>query len=220
MSRNHLALILLLAPAAAAAQIGNPAGMGADTKMAAPGEPAPHQTNNTDRLFAQLLASGGKAEVELGQLAAERAGGEPVRAFGKRMAQDHDKGNAQLMELADAAKIPLPDALTPEDQALREKLAGLQGAAFDDAYMRAQITAHQKTAQLLSWELSNGQDKQMQQFAGKLLPVVMDHLAEANRIAAALTGAADRMAPDMPAEKPAVSPPVDPATRPPVPDQP
>jgi putative membrane protein len=59
---------IVLAGFSALAQIGNPAGMGVDTKMARPGIPAPHQTNNQDRLFAQLAASGGLAEIELGRL--------------------------------------------------------------------------------------------------------------------------------------------------------
>jgi putative membrane protein len=50
------------------AQIGYPAGMAPDTRKDAPGQPAPHQTNYQDRLFAQLAAAGA-AEVEFGKLA-------------------------------------------------------------------------------------------------------------------------------------------------------
>jgi predicted outer membrane protein len=31
-----------------------------------------------------------------------------VRQFGERMIQDHSKANKQLMDLATAAKVPLP----------------------------------------------------------------------------------------------------------------
>lgn len=187
MRRTMLLFPLVLA-SPALAQMGNPAGMEADTRMQAPGDPVPHQTNNQDRLFARLAATGGKAEVELAKLAGEQGSTDPVREFAARMAQDHGKGNEQLNELAKAAQIPLPDELSPEDNAMREKLGKLEGEGFDRAYMQGQVVAHQKTAQLLSWEISQGQDAEMQKFAAAMLPMVLDHLEEARQIVAALNG--------------------------------
>lgn len=62
---------VVLAGSSALGQIGNPAGMGVDTRMARPGVPAPHQTNNQDRLFAQLATAGGllKSSSEILQAA-------------------------------------------------------------------------------------------------------------------------------------------------------
>jgi putative membrane protein len=96
---------------AAAAQIGNPAGLGADTKMEKPGVPAPHQTNNQDRLFAQLAAAGGMAEVEFGKMTDTRAMAASVKEFARMMVTDHTGANDRLKALADTAKIPLPDKL-------------------------------------------------------------------------------------------------------------
>jgi putative membrane protein len=72
MRRVAIALGLAVLPVSAVmAQIGNPAGMAPDTRLEAPGKPAPNQTNYQNRLFAQLAAGGGMAEVEFGNLAAE-----------------------------------------------------------------------------------------------------------------------------------------------------
>jgi putative membrane protein len=68
----------------------------------------------------------------------------------------------------------------------------MQGDAFDQDYIRGQITAHQETAQLVEYEIGSGQDWRLKAFASQTLPVVMQHLEMAQKIAAQLTGAASR----------------------------
>jgi putative membrane protein len=183
-----MAAILVAGPAVA--QIGNPAGVEAGTKQAAPGIPAPHETNNADRLFARLAATGGKAEVELGHLAEQKAAATSVKDFARMMVEDHSKANQKLAELAKTAGIPLPDGLDPDHQAVREKLEKLTGAEFDTAYILAQIVDHQKTVQLLQWEIGSGQDAPLQKFAAETLPIVLGHLRHAQFVASELTGQA------------------------------
>jgi putative membrane protein len=192
MYRFASAAAFVLIATSATAQMGNPGFWGADTRMEKPGQPAPHQTNNTDRLFAQLAAAGGLAEVEFAKLAGQRNGGKPVKDFADLMVRDHDAANAKLKNLADAAKIPLPDKISQDDIDVRKRLDPLKGAAFDVAYIKTQIVDHQKTVQLLEWEIDSGEDAQLQRFAAETLPKVLHHLELAQQIHAELTGAALR----------------------------
>ncbi|MEZ2223481.1 DUF4142 domain-containing protein [Rhizobium sp. RCC_161_2] len=160
--------------------------------MSKPSVPAPDQTNNQDRLFAQLATAGGLAETEFGKMAAGKAKTDVVRQFASMTIRDHDDANAKLKTLVDDARIPVPTALDPDHQAVRDQLAKLSGAAFDEAYIKAQIVEHQKTAQLLAWEISMGEDVKLQQFAAAMLPIVVDHLQWAQHINASLTGSAVR----------------------------
>jgi putative membrane protein len=180
------AAILMAAPVPA--QIGNPAGVEAGTQQAVPGTPAPHETNNTDQLFARLAAIGGKAEVDLGQLAQQKGTDPAVKEFARMMVQDHSKANDKLMELASAANIPLPTGFDPDHQALRDKHEKLSGADFDVAYMLGQIEEHQKTVLLLQWEIGSGQNAPLQKFAAETLSTVVAHLRRAQFIASELTG--------------------------------
>lgn len=197
MYRHHIILFggLMLLSGSAVAQIGNPAGMGVDTRMSKPGIPAPHQTNNQDRLFAQLAAAGGVAEVELGNLASGKAKADAVKQFAEMMVRDHTDANGKLKSLADAAKIPIPTGLDPDHQVVRDRLDKLTGDVFDVAYIKAQIVDHQKTAQLLAWEISLGEDGEIQRLAASMLPTVLDHLRRAQEINGMLTGAAIRVPP-------------------------
>jgi putative membrane protein len=172
----------------AAAQLGNPGTATPGTGQAAPGIPAPHQTNVTDRLFARLAATGGKAEVGLAQLAEQKAVSSAVKDFARMMGEDHSKANDKLAALAQAAGIPLPGDLDPDHKAVREKLEKVSGADFDAAYILAQIEDHQKTVQLLEWEIGSGEDAPLQQFAAETLPIVLGHLRRAQEVASQLTG--------------------------------
>jgi putative membrane protein len=172
-----------------AAAPGNPATTPAGTPHTAPGTPAPDQLNDSDRLFSDALAAGGMAEVEAGKLASRVTGNAMVRQFGELMIQDHSKANKQLMEVAAAAKVALPGGPDTEHRAMQQQLEQLHGAAFDVAYVGGQIQGHARTIQLLEYEIGSGQNPRLIDFASETLPVVMEHLAMAQRLNAELTGA-------------------------------
>jgi putative membrane protein len=179
----------MLIAAPCAAQIGNPAGMTSGTPVSEPGTPAPHYPNAQDRLFVHLAATGGMAEVQAAKLAAAKSQNSGVSRFARMMADEHSKANERLTGLARKANVPVPAELDPDHKAALAELDQLSGAQFDRAYMQAQLVDHQKTVQILQWELSNGQDSQLQQLAAEMLPSVLHHLQMVQAIMADLTGA-------------------------------
>jgi putative membrane protein len=173
-------LVLLAAPALA--QSGNPAGMTLGT--------GPQQPNNADRVFVHAAAIGGMAEVEFGRLAEQKGQSDAVKEFGRRMVEDHGKANERLTSLAKEDGIAVPDDLDAEHQAMRDRLESLSGAEFDLAYLQGQVVDHQKTAQLLEYEIGSGQDIELKSFAAEILPLVLQHLRTAQDLQAELTGKA------------------------------
>ncbi len=55
---------------------------------------------HADRMFLEQAAAGGLMEVQLGQLAAQKASDPQVKQFGQRMVDDHTKANDQLKTVA------------------------------------------------------------------------------------------------------------------------
>jgi len=177
-----LALGLALAAQPAAAQMGNPGFMAPGTKLEPSGIPAPHQPNNDDRLFVQLVGEGGLAEVALAELAATKATTDSVKDFANRMRADHGAANEKLASLAKAVGVDPPSELNGEHQAMKHDLEGMAAADFELTYMRGQVVDHQKTAQLLAWEIGSGQEPDLQRFAASALPTVLEHLSMARSI--------------------------------------
>jgi putative membrane protein len=169
---------------------GNPGGMLPTTRESAPGKPAPHQINQADRTFVRALALGGLAEVDLAKLAAQKAPDDAVKDFAQRMLKDHSEANDRLASLARTNGIALPDQFDSEQRSMRNRLQQAGKTEFDHAYISGQITDHQKTVQLLEYQIGSGENEDLKQFASDTLPIVLDHLRMAQSIAAAISGAA------------------------------
>jgi putative membrane protein len=182
--------LFLVAPTGAFAQIGNPAGMTPDVRHTQPGVPAPNQPNTQDRLFVQLVGAGGLAETENGKLAETKGASTAVKAFGHRMVEDHAEANARLASLAKQSGIALPAEPDADQKAMRGRLENLPAGSFDMAYLQGQLIDHQKTAQLLQWEIAFGQDAALQRFAMDSLPTVLEHLQAVQAMLADLRGTA------------------------------
>jgi putative membrane protein len=141
-----------------------------------------------DLRFLREAAGGGFAEVALGKLAVDQAHNPEVRAFGKRMMDDHGMGNEQLMTLAEDKKVELPSEIPAEAKQTGERLAALSGAAFDREFMKVMVADHEKVVAAFEEESISGGDNDVKRFAAQALPMLRDHLTQAQRIQAALKG--------------------------------
>ncbi len=136
-----------------------------------------------DHKFVKEAAQGGMAEVELGQLAQQKAASAEVKQFGQRMVDDHTKANDRLKELASSKGINLPDSPNAKQKALKERLSKLSGEQFDKAYMTNMLQDHKKDIAEFQSESNSGRDVDVKNFATQTLPTLRDHLKEAQSVA-------------------------------------
>jgi putative membrane protein len=136
-----------------------------------------------DRQFIMKAGEGGKAEVELGQLAKDKASSQSVKEFGQRMVDDHTKANRQLEALAGQKGITLPDKLDAKHRALKSRLEKLSGSEFDRAYMHEMVQDHTKDVAEFQRESSAAKDPDVKSFASETLPTLKQHLSLAKRTA-------------------------------------
>jgi putative membrane protein len=179
------ALLAAVSAPLIAQQTGNPAVLSPDTPKAEIGKPD-GRMNTVDQIVLRQAALGGMTEVQLGQLAAQRASSDAVKQFANRMVEDHGKSNQRVTRLAKAGGVPLPKEPDPDQKAVRAQLEKLSGPSFDVAYMASQVGDHQKTAHLLEHAITGGQNPDTKAFATDTLPVVLKHLEQARQIHASL----------------------------------
>lgn len=177
---------MLLAPAALAQLTGNPAGLSPDTPGIESATPATSHANSQDKLFVRQAALGNRAEIELAKLAQGKARDASVKEFAQRMQREHSASLDQLTKAGRPARMDLPKMLDAEQQRIRSELERRPAEEFDAAFLAAQIEAHQRTANLLLWHLSFGQNAELIDYSAKTLPTVLDHLEHAKRSHAAL----------------------------------
>jgi putative membrane protein len=135
-----------------------------------------------DTMFAMAAARGGVAEVEMGKLAAEKAGNADVKAFGQQMADDHGKANEKLKSVAEKQNLTLPGTMTAKHQAMYNMLKTKTGAEFDKAYVDAMVKDHEEDVKAFQREADKGKDEQIKAFASETLSVIQGHLEKIKAI--------------------------------------
>jgi putative membrane protein len=148
------------------------------------------QLTGSDREFVRKAAEGGLAEVELGQLATQKASSPDVKQFGQRMVTDHTQANDQLKQIALQKGITVPTSLNAKDAATKQRLEGLSGAAFDRAYMQHMVKDHTKDVNEFQNEANNGKDSDVKSFASQTAPKLQEHLSMAQTVAGQTRGSA------------------------------
>ncbi len=149
------------------------------TANAAPEAQSAQQSATDDAQFAKDASSGNIAEVKLGELAQRRGDTPAVREFGRWMVIDHTMAENILQGVSKHANMPLATAPTSAQQATMTRLDGLHGAQFDRDYIDAMVKDHRMTIRTFETESQSGQNGQLKNYAGRLLPVLKQHLAEA-----------------------------------------
>ena len=171
-----VALVYVFTAAGNASQ--NPA---AKPKTALPGE----KPASEGAPFIGTAAMDSLAEVELGRLAAQRASSADVKRFAQKMATEHSKALDELKAMASQKNVVLATELDRQHREFRDKLATLEGAAFDSAYMDQMATAHLKSVALFQQEAREGQDHDIKKWAARTLPMLQEHLKAASSLKAA-----------------------------------
>jgi len=137
----------------------------------------------SDMEFATMAAQGGIAEVQMAQLAQQKATGKDVQKYAKQMIKDHTKANNNLMKIAAKKQMTLPTTPNAEQMQMMSQLQQASGAEFDRMYIQmAGIDSHQKMQGLFQSEISGGTDADLKSFASKTLPTVQKHLRMAQEM--------------------------------------
>jgi len=140
-----------------------------------------------DQEFAVKASMAGRHEVALGKLVADRASDSEVKAFGKRMVQDHSRAGEDLSKITSKLGISVP---AEDDASFKEtyaKLSNLKGKEFDRAYMSEMVAGHSKVATEVDSYAKGGGNADLKGWATKAAPVVHDHLQMAQGIEARIS---------------------------------
>ena len=132
--------------------------------------------------FVTEAASGGMMEVQLGEMAMEKASSEEVKDFGQTMVDDHSKANEELKQLASSNNLTIPETLTDKHQKTVDKLSELSGEEFDQEYMKTMVKDHKKDISKFEKAAEKADNTELQAWAQKTLDVLKQHHQKAEDI--------------------------------------
>jgi putative membrane protein len=134
-----------------------------------------------DQVFVTKALQGSMAEIELADMAIAKSTNPRVKEFAEQMKKDHTATQAHLAQAASREGVQQPTGLTPMQQATKDELSALQGAAFDRAYMRHMVHDHEKEVALFTAKSRTG-DGDVAAIANRQVTVLHEHLEMAREV--------------------------------------
>ena len=138
---------------------------------------------SADKDWIEDQLEDGQAEIQLAQLASERATNPQVKEFAQMMVKDHQMAADELKQAASAANVQVNPSIEPDNdhKNLREDLSKMTGRDFDRKYMDAMVEEHQEAVNELE-KKADSDNTHVRGWASKTLPTVRQHLEHAKQI--------------------------------------
>jgi putative membrane protein len=132
----------------------------------------------TDAEFVQTVATSDAFEIQSSELAAQHAARPQVKEFAAMMVREHRGTTSELTALLPSLSLAAPSPQFDATQtASLESLRGQSGAAFDDAYLDAQVAAHENVVRAFESYLAGAPAGPLRDWATSTLPKVRTHLS-------------------------------------------
>src|ERR1700761_3553058 len=112
--------------------------------MNGPAAAGPNAGPSMDKEFVKKAIEGNMAEVQMGQLALEKSSDDQVKQFAQRMVDDHTKMLDQMKPVAEQMGVKIPGGPSKGQMKSMDKMKGLSGEAFDQAYIKEMVKDHKK----------------------------------------------------------------------------
>ncbi len=156
---------------------------------------APHaQTADkpSDPQIAHIAYTAGVIDVENAKLAISKSGNKEVVSFAEDMVRDHEAVNTQALDLVKKLKVTPEDndtskALSKAADDERAKLAKLDGASFDKAYVDNEVAYHkQVNGALTTLLIPSASNAELKALLETGLKIFQGHQQHAEHVAATL----------------------------------
>ncbi len=139
--------------------------------------------NASDKAFVMKAAKGGLMEVDLGNMAQQKAENQRIKDFGSMMVKDHSAANDELKNLASAKGITLnTDSLKNTYKDHAATMEKMEAKAFDKHYAGMMVDDHKKDISEFEKESKDAKDADLKAWVNKTLPTLKMHLDSAQAI--------------------------------------
>jgi len=130
--------------------------------------------------FIQTVAASDAFEIQSSELATQRGSRQDVKDFAAQMVTGHRQTTQELTQLTSANNLPAPTPqLNATQQTSLDNLRNQTGQAFDDAYLDAQVAAHENAVRTFEQYAASGEAGPLRDWAQRTLPNLRQHLQHA-----------------------------------------
>ncbi len=133
------------------------------------------QTAIDAEAFVAQAASSNMFEIQSSEYVLEQGASGNVATFAQAMIADHTMATQNLVAAAATDGVEVPAQMAPAHQQKLEALQTTPAVQRDDAYVTAQVLAHQEAVALISAYAEGGEEGALRDFAAATLPALESH---------------------------------------------
>jgi putative membrane protein len=179
MLQQHLSL---------AVQVGNQVGADSTTVVAGPNNPNQPGGGNqgnvrADAEFIRDAGADNTMQIELAQLARNRAKNSSVRNYAERELEEHQRMQSRWITMATNNGFPLKSGMGSNHRAKVEQLRKANGNNVDRTYMTLMVQQHSDEVSYWQKEGRDSQSPQVRRLVNQDLPSLEQHFNQAKQIA-------------------------------------
>jgi putative membrane protein len=159
-----------------------------------PGEatpaPAAREEAEGDLALVKKVHEANQKEIELGQLASDKARSEQVKSYARKLVSDHKAADRQLMSYADkkgmTSRLEQAAAATPvtpdTSVDMKARLMGETGEEFDHDFVATMVDEHDKAIEMVRSARDAATDPQFRHIFDGMLPKLEHHRKMAQQL--------------------------------------
>jgi putative membrane protein len=122
---------------------------------------APHSF--VDQAFVKIVLERDMAEIQLGQLAQQKAQSDDVKALGQQIVDSRTKLDDGFKAIAKGINVSQPKDLSKKDKQTIAKLQGLSGPQFDEEYIKVLLNDQRRDRNDFQVESGQAEDPNVKQ---------------------------------------------------------
>ncbi|WP_210463857.1 DUF4142 domain-containing protein [Rufibacter roseolus] len=132
--------------------------------------------------FLKQAATNDNFQLMAGMMAEDQSKKGEVGALGQKIYHVHSRTTPVLAEIAKKKAVELPAQMGSEKKALVDSLETKKGEEFDQTFANLEVEAHEEAIAFYEKADKEVTDPDVQQFIDQILPVLKEHLAEAQEL--------------------------------------
>ena len=129
-----------------------------------------------DKMFMKMAAINGMTEVQIAELAQQKAQSQEVKQLAQQIVQDHQKSNQELKQLAQQKGVDIPSDLPDLKKQEVSFFQQLDGQQFDQEFLSFMKAAHAHDVSKFQDKAQMAKDPELKTWVAGKVPVLQHHM--------------------------------------------
>ena len=137
-----------------------------------------------DTEFLAVASECCHCQCSMAELVEKRASRQEVKDFAKKMDEDHKALLKDLAATVKTRKIAIIAGTSKKDKERCKEVSKLSGKEFEETFLKNVVTDHEKAIAMCEYQIKNGKDERVTEFATAAVKKLREHLKEAKKLQA------------------------------------